>query len=411
MSFDPSLSTVLVAGVNTRPIVKSAKGLGLKVIAVDHFDDVDLARSADTLFSAKEAGNGGKFEGLPQPTLFELARKALRSHDVDAILLSSGMEHEPSSFRELEKMSEIIGNGPDQLDFCKDQGKIFELADELDVPHPLTERVRDVGEALEAAEDIGYPALLKPARHGGGIGIKLARSSGELRTSFDELSSMDRGDFVYVQEYIEGTDASASVLSDGAEAKCLSVNEQIVGRERLAVPRRFGYCGNVVPLDADPNLVSRIAEYSQKICREIGLLGSNGIDFVIDEGKPYLMEINPRFQGTMECVERVLGINLVKEHIRACRGEIGEFGNPNDWVVKLILYAHEDVFAPDLTGFRGLVDIPRKGSIVEKGKPICTVLKSGGDRAETIEDSYRLADKVQKVCQNEAISSSPTVSS
>jgi hypothetical protein len=240
--------------------------------------------------------------------------------------------------------------------------------------------------------------VLKPAFGGGGIGIRLVGSSKELESAFKGVLRAGDGESPYVQEYIQGIDASASVLLSGDEARCLTVNEQLIGNERLGVPRRFGYCGNIIPLGR-PDLESAIAGEAKALCGEIGLVGSNGVDFVVSD-RPYLMEINPRFQGTIDCVEGLLGINLVEEHIRACAGELGDYGQPRGYSVKLILYAKDDVKVPDLTKFRDVVDIPREGSVIKRGHPICSVLKFGSARRKTIAEAFGASSEIYRSCKS-----------
>jgi hypothetical protein len=240
--------------------------------------------------------------------------------------------------------------------------------------------------------------VLKPAFGGGGIGIRLVESPEGLKRSFKRVLLTGDGESLYVQEYILGIDVSASILSNGDEARCLTVNEQIIGERRLGVPRRFGYCGNVIPLDK-PGFESRIAEDSEALCEKIRLVGSNGVDFVFSD-RLYLMEINPRFQNTIDCIERLLGINLVKEHIRACEGELGEYKRARRYAAKLILYAKWDTKAPDLTKFQGVVDIPPEGSIVRRGHPICSVLKFHPSRRKVIVDSFNAANEIYSSCRS-----------
>ena len=388
LNYPSSLNSILVVGVNTRPVVKSAKALGLETIAVDYFYDIDLLSCADEVFSRKDPDLESS-----SANLLELSIRALEVHDVDAILLTSGTEHDPKFVKELSKRAEIIGNSAVHMKACENKEKLFHTADKLDIPHPLTKRVRTLNDALKTAEDIEYPVVLKPAFGGGGIGIRHARSPKELERFYGRVLHFGDRETAYVQQYIRGVNASTSILSNDDEAKCLTVNEQIIGDRRLGVPRPFGYCGNVIPLDVKHDLAGKIAEYSESICNEIGLVGSNGVDFVLSD-EPYLMEVNPRFQNTIDCVEGLLGINLVEEHIRSCRGELGRYREPDGCSAKLILYAKEDVKIPDLTRFPNIVDIPRKGSTVKKGRPICSVLKFGRVRRSLIAGAYETVDKL-----------------
>jgi len=388
-------NSVMVVGVNTRPIVRSAKALGFKTIAVDFFGDVDLLECADAVFSVKSAKFKAQPKSLKEPRLFQLSLQALKSHDVDAILLASGTEHNPVFVEELGKKAKIIGNNKTNLETCKNKEKLFHIADNLGIPHPLTSLVRKLDEALEAAQDIGYPVVLKPAFGGGGIGIKLAKSREELERFFRRVLLVGDNESLYVQQYIKGIDASASILSSGDEAKCLTVNEQIIGDKRLGVPRPFGYCGNVIPLNK-PEFEEKIADISKAICEEIRLVGSNGIDFVLAD-QPYLIEINPRFQNTIDCVEGLLGINLVQEHIRACGGELGRYRQPSGFSAKLISYATRDYKVLDHLKIPDLVDIPQVGSTIKKGKPLCSILKFGKSRRKVIADAYSTVDTLYKM--------------
>ncbi len=388
-------NSIMVVGVNTRPIVKSAKALGLKTIAVDCFGDADLRECADAVFSLRSAELKVQPKSSRGSSLFQLSLQALEAHDVDAILLTSGMEHDSASIGELRKRAKIIGNDTSRLETCENKEKLFRISDKLGIPYPLTRKVRKLDEALEVARDIRYPVVLKPAVGGGGIGIKLARSPDELERFFGKVLIAGDNESLYVQQYVRGIDASTSILSNGDEANCLTVNEQVIGDKRLGVPRQFGYCGNVIPLNK-PEFENEIAENSRAICDEIGLVGSNGVDFVLSD-RPYLMEINPRFQNTIDCVEGLLGINLVEEHIRACGGEVGKYGQPRRYSAKLILYAKRDVKIPDLKKISDIVDITPEDSFVRKGHPICSILKFGESRDETIADAYALANKVSKL--------------
>jgi predicted ATP-grasp superfamily ATP-dependent carboligase len=383
----------MVVGVNTRPIVKSAKALGLRTVSVDCFGDVDLAAYADALFSVRPLEPRGPYKGFERPSLFELAIRALESQEVDAILLASGMEHDFKRVEELKRRAEVIGNDVSRLKLCRDKLKLFHIASKIGIPHPQTERVRKPAQALRAAERIGYPVVLKPAFGGGGMGIRLARSAEEIERKLKWVLGDGDGKTAYVQEFIRGIDASASVLSNGDEARCLTVNEQVIGDAKLGSPRPFGYCGNIIPLAAKEEQVAKIAEYSEELCSRIGLVGSNGIDFVLAD-EPYLMEINPRFQNTIDCVEGLLGMNLVEEHIRSCRGELGRYRKPMDYSAKLILYAKKDVKVPDLTKLPDVVDIPREGSVIKRGRPVCSILKFGKYRRRLTSDAYLAANEV-----------------
>ncbi|MEM3672834.1 MAG: hypothetical protein QW468_01210 [Candidatus Bathyarchaeia archaeon] len=96
--------------------------------------------------------------------------------------------------------------------------------------------------------------------------------------------------------------------------------------------------------------------------------------------------MNPRFQGTLGCIERVFGINLVDAHIKACLyGDVPTLRRSSKFCTRLILYAPKRVIAPELTVFEDLWDIPLPNSIIEEGEPLCSVLTEGKSRDTSLQ--------------------------
>jgi hypothetical protein len=200
-----------------------------------------------------------------------------------------------------------------------------------------------------------------------------------------------------VQKFIAGIHASISFLATDSGSELLTVNEQLLGAPYLFHQEPFGYCGNIVPLRLADHLLGKYRSITEKITLHFNLNGSNGIDVIISkEGVPYVVEVNPRFQGTLECVNRVLGINLVKTHINACL----HFSLPavkeetSIFCTRLILYAPKRIVAPDLNVFHEVMDVPLPGTIIEKGEPLCSVLTEGKNRKLSFHTAKNLAESV-----------------
>lgn len=269
----------------------------------------------------------------------------------------------------------------------------FAELDRVGVPHPETELVENLEEAKNKARDIGYPIVVKPERGFGGCGLRRASNAKQLEII---LSSIPYGERFMIQEYVEGRAASASVISIASKARTLTVNEQLLGKRNLGQREPFGYCGNVVPLEMSRLVVEKCREIAEKVVHHYHLIGSNGVDFVVTkEGLPKVIEVNPRFQGTLECVERVLNMNLVKAHVEACTlGTLPMVGEAKGFCVRLILYALRHSKIPTLDISEGIRDIPFKGVIVEKGEPLCSVITEGLNRATALRRAGRLANSI-----------------
>jgi hypothetical protein len=178
------------------------------------------------------------------------------------------------------------------------------------------------------------------------------------------------------------------------------MNEQLLGLPYVFQREPFGYCGNIVPLRLTNTLLEKCKRITEMVGLRFGLKGSNGIDFVISkENIPYVMEVNPRFQGSLECVERVLRTNLVKMHVDACLNNVLPRirNSPSLFCTRLILYAPKRVIAPDLTSFAEVRDIPLPGIIIEEGEPLCSIVTSGETYISSLNKAKKLAKEIYKM--------------
>ena len=113
----------------------------------------------------------------------------------------------------------------------------------------------------------------------------------------------------------------------------------------------------------------------------------------------YIIEVNPRFQGTFECAEAALGINMVEAHIKACQGEFMDIPAPKKFAVKMIVFAKERSIVGNLD-FEGVYDIPHKNVIIEKGEPVATVVTSNKVLEDAVYSAKLIVGKVYKALRS-----------
>jgi predicted ATP-grasp superfamily ATP-dependent carboligase len=386
---------LLIVGVDTVFVAASAKRAGYNVYVADYFGDVDLQRTCRDFMAVVKQRKGkscGRMMLNFKPEAFlEMAEILRKRYDIDGILLSSGLEDCFDVLYGLNSLAPILGNSPEVFRNVRERPRFFEELEKLGIPHPETRVVKDFSEAKDAAAEIGYPIVIKPVKSFGGAAIRLALNKEEMEKFFPTVSQT--GENVIVQKFIKGVHASISVLAGENSVKVLSINEQLLGLPSVFQSEPFGYCGNIVPLKVAVSVFENCKSIVEKVALHFGLRGSNGIDIVVSEGgKPYVIEVNPRFQGTLGCVERVLGINLVESHIKACLcGELPIVHEPSKFCTRLILYAPKRVFAPDLMSFHEVGDIPLPNSIIEEGEPLCSILAEGKSRNSSFKKASRMA--------------------
>ena len=396
---EKSIKNILALGVDTASVVVSAKKAGYNIYAGDYFGDLDIQQVCSeykAVVRQKSGRSCGKMSILFKPEAFlSLAKTLVKKFRIDGILLSSGLDDDFEVLYALNDLVPILGNQPKTIEKVRRKLEFFEELKRLRIIHPETFVVENLEEAIRAAEKIGFPVVVKPYKSFAGVGIRVAESMRDLKLEFSNISSFSEE--VLIQELVKGVHASVSFLATRRDVEILMINEQLLGLHLLFQREPFGYCGNIVPLQVDASIFKKCSKIVKKIALHFGLKGSNGIDLVISrEGIPYVIEVNPRFQGTLECVEKVLGVNLVELHINAClynmlpqiRKTLSTF------CTRLILYAPERVIVPDLTVFPEARDIPIPRCIIEKGEPLCSVVAEGKSRNLAFNNAKKIAETI-----------------
>jgi len=389
---------ILIVGIDVANLALSTNRAGYNVFSVDFFGDLDLRKACFESLSIAEQVQGKVFprfdDNYDPMALVSLAEELTSREKIDGILLSSGLEDFPDLLTELAEQAPIIGNSPETINGVRDRSLFFRELKRLGVHFPITEFASDLIEAKNKARDIGYPVVLKPSVGFGGVGIRVVRSKNRVEDAFKQVSR--HSEKILIQELIIGEHASSSVIATKHEARALTVNEQVLGSTELGQVEPFGYCGNIVPISTLDS-IEYYRSVAEKVVSHFGLVGSNGVDFVISEDTPFVIEVNPRFQGTLECIERVVDINLVETHINACVEDlIPQTFEASCFCTRLILFAPFRCIIPDLTSLEYVRDIPLPNIIIQKGEPVCSVISDDKSGKTSLSKAFSMAGEVQR---------------
>ena len=146
-----------------------------------------------------------------------------------------------------------------------------------------------------------------------------------------------------LQEIVEGNDVSASVLSSGDEATTILTSQQLIGKKWLGTNGNLWVLWQHCTLQRNnqhiQNIQKDFKEVAEEVVRDLKLIGSNGVDMIVKNDDVYVIEVNPRSQGTFEVAEASLGINMAEAHIMACEGDLIEVPRPKKFAVKMIVLA------------------------------------------------------------------------
>ena len=376
------MENILVVGANTRPVACSLNRAGFNVYSADYFGCEDITSCVTeyrSILKSKPHESTGFFaEQFTQNSLNEIAAEYV---DVaDHIICCSGAD--PSQFPK----TKVLGNK--MTSSVENKYKLYKTLKkkfEGDIKVPETYFI----DSLDDAHDIvqNHPQkkfLLKPIQGYGGVGI--SKFTSEVATIHYNGALL--------QEIVDGPNISTSVISRVDEARTLLINWQLIGNKGLGQLQNYGYCGNLSPYTGlDQELIDNLKNISEEIILELGLIGSNGVDIIIKDSEPYIIEINPRLQGSFEVAELSLGINMAQTHISACKDSLIETPKPRCFAMKQVVFAMERSMVGDINQ-PGVYDLPSTNVIIEKGEPIATVVNSGTILENTIKTGRKLVSSL-----------------
>jgi hypothetical protein len=353
--------SVLIVGVSTRAFVDSARRAGFAPVSVDAFGDLD---------QKQDASNVGMRRDLGRAYGAAAAVAVGRRLEAQAAAYVANLENHPRAVARLARGRELLGNSGATLARARDFSTLAGIVRRAGAQVPTT---LGPGEAAPP----GRRWLRKPMRGGGGAGVRELAAG--ARVGAAELA----------QERIEGVLASVSFVADGRRAVLLGVAQGLAGDPAFGA-RGHRYCGSLYPLVVEPGLRSRLDDLAQAATRELGLVGLNGIDFVVRDGAAYVLELNPRYSASMELVERRDGLSAFGAHAAGCRGRLPAARSPGPSqgrgvVGKAVLWARRNVVLGETRRWLGrddIRDVPFPGEHIRRGHPICTVLGQGDDAAE-----------------------------
>lgn len=348
---------LLVAGYSVRHIACSAARAGHDVIAADCFCDVDLERCASTCVK------------LEKESAESTVRNCARIFSPDAVVLGPGLEEmRLSGVR-------ILNNPPEKASQVADKLQLYEWLQSKGYPTIPT-----------GTSSLGLrpPLVIKPRKGAGGVGSRVLEPREIITKDIAENFTEDsvEKDVIY-QEYTEGLPSSVSVICNGSEAKAIAINEQLIGCT-WARAEGFRYSGNITPLEASRSVKAEMAGMAESIVMGLGLLGSNGVDFMLTKEGPVVVEVNPRFQGSLDAVELSTDVNVFEAHLRSFEGLLPQEPVPKRTAGRTVIYAGQDLLIDGIASGSWITDIPRPGSVVPKGEPLASVVAAGDNREEVV---------------------------
>jgi carbamoyl-phosphate synthase large subunit len=202
---------------------------------------------------------------------------------------------------------EIAGTGADAIALAEDRRRFHDFADALGIPQPPGGTASSPAEALAVAAEIGYPVLVRPSYVLGGRGMEIAYGPDDLERYFRSALEAGTGR-VLVDKYLRGKEVEVDAVSDGNETLVAGIMEHI---ERAGVHSGDSYAvypaQNLLPAERD-----EIVALTHRIAQALPVKGLLNIQFIVENGRVWMLEVNPRASRTVPFLTKVTGVPLVK---------------------------------------------------------------------------------------------------
>ncbi|WP_449622338.1 acetyl-CoA carboxylase biotin carboxylase subunit [Robertmurraya sp. Marseille-Q9965] len=317
-------SKILIAnrGEIAARIIRTCKKIGIQTVAIYSEADTD----APYVHISDEAYCIGKPRVHESYLQIEKIIETAITAGAEAIHPGYGLLSENAEFaRKCEEAGIVfIGPSPDVIEKMGSKVAARNAMKEAGVPVvPGTEEaVADASEAIAAAEQIGYPVMLKASAGGGGIGMQIVRNNAELQKAFEGNQKraqmfFGNGD-MYIEKYIENPRHIEIQLLADQFGNCVYLWER-----ECSIQRRHQKVVEEAPspfLDEDSR--RNMGEAAVKAALSIGYENAGTIEFLVDEEKNfYFLEMNTRLQVEHPVTEEITGIDLVEEQLRVAVGE------------------------------------------------------------------------------------------
>ena len=289
----------------------------------------------------------------------------------------------------------ILGTSAESIDIAEDRERFDKLLEQFGIRRPRGMGVRTMEEAVAAAEELGYPVLLRPSYVIGGQNMTISRSREQTVDYMTRILSGGIENPVLVDQYLPGIELEVDVISDGRDVLIPGIMEHI---ERAGV-----HSGDSIavypPFNLTEKFQDKICDMSTKLALALGTKGLVNIQYLIYDNELYVIEVNPRASRTIPYISKVTGVPMVDLASRVMLGEAltdlgygtGLFPAPPCCAIKVPVFSFEklndadSILGPEMKSTGEVLGIG-----VTKAEALFKGLSAAGFSLPTVRDRSRM---------------------
>ncbi|MEA1914961.1 MAG: carbamoyl-phosphate synthase large subunit [Campylobacterota bacterium] len=285
-----------------------------------------------------------------EPIDFEHVRSVIETENPDGIIVHFGGQTPLKLANAIDAIGgKIIGTTAQVIDLAEDREKFSTFVEEAGLLQPENGTAVEVGEAVEIANRIGYPVLVRPSFVLGGRGMRIVYSQNELKQYMDEAVSVSNEAPVLIDKFLDrAIELDVDCITDGKDVYIGGIMQHI---EEAGIHSGDSAC-SLPPVSLSEELILEVEQKTKNMALNLGVVGLMNTQYAIHQGKVYLIEVNPRASRTVPFVSKATGMPLAKVATRVMWGEslrvaLGAYDKDiveeNNGVLKPILKGHVSV--------------------------------------------------------------------
>ncbi|MBP8836382.1 MAG: carbamoyl-phosphate synthase large subunit, partial [Lachnospira sp.] len=247
----------------------------------------------------------------------------------------------------------IFGTKAEDVDAAEDRELFDEILEQCGIPRAKGQTVFTVEEALKAANELGYPVLVRPSYVLGGQGMQIAVSDEDVVEFMNIINRIKQDHPILVDKYLMGKEIEVDAVCDGENILIPGIMEHI---ERAGI--HSGDSISVYPAKSlTPRITDMIVDYTEKLARSLHVKGMINIQFIVYNDQVYVIEVNPRSSRTVPYISKVTGIPIVQLATKVITGsKITDLGyepglqkKSDYYAIKMPVFSFEKIRGADIS--------------------------------------------------------------
>ena len=253
-----------------------------------------------------------------EPLTAEDVQSIIELEQPDGAIVQFGGQTAIKLSQDLMKMGvPILGTSADSVDAAEDRERFDEILEKCQIDRPKGQTVFTAEEALKAANELGYPVLVRPSYVLGGQGMKIAFNDEEIEEFIGIINRIAQDHPILVDKYLQGKEIEVDAVCDGTDILIPGIMEHI---ERTGVHSGDSISVYPAPTISEP-VKEMIVEYTKHLAQALHVIGLINIQFIVMDEQVYVIEVNPRSSRTVPYISKVTGIPIVDLATKVIIGE------------------------------------------------------------------------------------------